>query len=341
MKPSLPTYLKRLLYAQPNGCEDRSASLTQAQLSAVERSLTNPDIRVALRPDFPFVQSTQNPSQLLDVIVQELAKRGETLDSVGEITIAYPAKDPRLFPAYNNSKGEVASYDTIRALKKAWKATGHRGRFPVQLLRASMIGEVAYLDRTHNQDSLHVVTQRQQYVARRPLLGRTIPFLRADHAQREHYFIIADQYIEQGTTAASLASYITHNGGHVLAAVRYSGGKTPLAPCNDFGGFDGEFPALQSAFGAAANSNIMAALGFFLARSAASEGMTLGSDEALHNVETSINRYGHSLASLTHWEALRLGQSVKAGQLTYAQLVNAPPPQAGRLIRQAPAAVLA
>ncbi len=341
MTPGLPTYLKRLLHAQPRGCEDRSASLTQAQLSAVERSLTNPEIRVALRPDFPFVQSTQNPARLLEVITDELAKRGKTLADVGEITIAYPAKDPRLFPAYNNSKGEVASYDTIRALKKAWKAAGHRERFPAKLLRANMIGEVAYLDRTHNQDSLHVVTQRQQYVARQPLLGRTIPFLRADHAQREHFFIIADQYIEQGTTVASLASYITHNGGHVLAAVRHSNGKTPLAPCDGFGGFEGDFPALRSAFGAAANTTLMAALGFFLARSAAREGITLGSDEALQNVETSINRFGHSLLALTHWEMLRLGQSVKADQLSYAQLVNLPSARAGVIVRQAPAAVRA
>lgn len=336
MNLKLPLYLKRAFTPQPHSCEDRSASLTAAQLSAVERSLTNPDMRVPLRADFPFVLSTQNPTQLLEVITAELAKRGKTLESVGEITIAYPRKDTRLFPGYNNSKGEVASYDTIRALKKAWKRAGQRGRFPIKLLRADMIGETAYLDRSHNQDSLHVVTHRQQYVARRPWLGRSIPFLRADHADREHYFIIADQYVEQGTTVASLASYLTHNSGHVLAAVRHSDGKTPLAPCNDFGGFEGTYPALKGAFGAAANSNILAALGFFLARSAKDGGVTVSSDEALRHVEHSINRYGHSLTALTHWEALRLGHAVKANQLTYAQLLALPAPPSSALIKQQP-----
>lgn len=337
MTNRLLTYLHRALTPQPKGCEDRSASLSATQLAQVERSLTNPAVRVPLRADFPAVLSIKNPAHMLEVITAELAKRGKTLHDAGEITIAYPQKDLRLFPRYNNIKGELASYEAARAFKKAWKAAGHRGRFPVKLHRADMIGETVYLDRSHNQDSLHVLTQRQQYVARRNLFGRTIPFLRADHAMREHFFIIADQYVDQGTTIANLASYITHNGGHVLAVVRQNDGVIPFVPRNNFGAFDGQHTELKGVFGAAANNRALPALGFFLARSAERDGITISRDDALQNVEDSISRYGHSLTALTHFETLRLSQSLQLRQVTYAQLAGLPEPQAIPLIKQHPA----
>ena len=339
MNLSLPIYLKRALQPQPKACEDRSLSLTAAQLSAVERSLTNPDIRVPLRADFPPVLSFGNPAELLGMITAELAKCGETLGSVGELTIAYPNKDPRVFPGYSNGKGEIASHEAIRALKQAWKQAGNKGALPVKLLRAGMISETAYLDRSHNQGSLHALTMRQQYAARRPLFGKQIPFLSADHADKKHYFIIADQYIEQGTTVANLASYITHNGGHVLAAVHHNDAGAALVPQNAFGPFEGQHTELKGVFAAAANNRSLAALGFFLARSAERDGLTVSRDEALQKTEDAINPYGHSLTALTHTETQRLIQSLQLRQITYAQLLALPKPAAAKTIAQHPSRV--
>lgn len=339
MNLTLSIYLKRALQPHPKACEDRSLSLTAAQLSAVERSLTNPDIRVPLRADFPPVVSSGNPAALLAVIKAELAKCGETLGSIGELTIIYPNKDPRVFPGYSNGKGETASFTTMRALKAAWKQAGHAGALPAKLLRASMISETAYLDRSHNQGSLHALTKRQQYVARRSFLGKQIPFLSANHADKKHYFIIADQYIEQGTTVANLASYITHNGGHVLAAVHGDDGGTPLIPHNTFGPFEGQHAELKGVFAAASNNRSLAALGFFLARSAERDGIKVTRDEALQNVEAAINPYGHSLTALTHIETQRLIQSLQLRQITYAQVVALPTPLSTTTIKQHPARV--
>lgn len=339
MNLSLPIYLKRALTAQTQGCEDRSASLSAAQLSAVERSLTNPDVRVPLRADFPPVLSFENPAELLATIEAELAKCGQTMATVGTLTIAYPNKDTRVFPAHSNGKGETALYATMRALKKAWKQAGHRGAFPPSLRHAGMISETAHLDRSHNQGSLHALTKRQQYAARRPLFGALIPFLSASHAQQKHFFIIADQYIEQGTTVANLASYLTHNGGHVLGAVHGDKGGTPLVPHNTFGPFEGQHSELKGAFGAASNNRSLAALGFFLARSAERDGIKVTRDEALHRIEDAINPHGHSLAALTHVETQRLIQSLQLRHITYAQVLALPVPVSAVTIKQQPARV--
>lgn len=327
MAQSLLTYLQRVLTPQPKDCEDRSASLSAAQLADVERSLTNPDIRVALRADFPPVLSCGDPARLLAVVQAELAKCGETLASVGEVTIAYPQKDPRVFPRYNNIKGELACTQTMHALRKAWKSSGSAGKLPVKLLRANMIGETAYLNRSDHQGSLHVLTMRQQYAVRSPALGAAIPFLSVHHANKKHYFIIADQYVEQGTTVANLASYITHNGGHVLAAVHSGDEVMPLVPQNAFFAFEGQHATLKGQFGAAANNHALAALGFYLAQSAQRDGMSVDCDTALQQVEERINHYGHSLAALTHVEAYRLTQSLQQQQVTYAQLIALPQPE--------------
>lgn len=337
MNLALPFALNQIFRLPPSGCEDRSALLTASQLAAVERSLTNPAVRVPLRADFPPVLSFSQPLQLLEVIEHELAKRNESLQSVGEICVIYPNKDPRVFLGHSNTKGETACYATMRALKSAWKDIGRARHFPARVLSADMISETVYLDRSHNQGSLHALTMRQQYVARKPWYRKQIPFLREDHAARAHYFIIADQYIEQGTTVANLASYITHNGGYVLAAVHGEDSGTPLVPKNTFGPFEGQHTELKGVFGAAANNRSLAALGFFLARAAEREGVALSRDDALHQVEEAINQCGHSLTALTHVETQRLIKSLQLRHVTYRQLKDVQHPKGPQpLIAQHP-----
>lgn len=321
---------------KPTERGDRAQRLTAAQLANVERSLTNPDVRVPLRADFPPLLSYDKPDELLDVLTRELAKCGKTWADAGQVTIIYPSKDTRLFPLHNNGKGVLAGMKTEQALRKAWRRQ-HRGPIPVKLRNCDLIAETSYLNRSNNQDTLHVLTKRQQYVARKPWFSKNLPFLSRDHAGTEHYFVIADCFIEQGTTVANLASYITHNGGHVLAAVQ-SGDQSgmPLVPFNAFGPFEGQHTELKGTFAEAANNRGLAALGFFLARSAERHGIRVTRDEALAQVEVAINPYGQSLTALTHAETMKLIQSLQVNAVTFKQLINLPPVQTP-LIAQKPA----
>ena len=310
---------------KPTSRGDRACRLTAAQLANVERSLTNPDVRVPLRADFPPLLSYDKPDELLEVLTRELAKCGKTWADAGQVTIIYPSKDTRLFPLHNNGKGVLAGMRTEQALRKAWRRQ-HGGRMPTKVRNCDLIAETSYLNRSNNQDSLHALTKRQQYVARRPWFSKNLPFLSSDYAEKEHFFVIADCFIEQGTTVANLASYITHNGGHVLAAVQ-SGDRSgmPLVPQNAFGPFEGQHTELKGIFAAAANNRGLAALGFFLARSAERAGITITRDDALAQVESSSNAYGQSLTALTHAETMKLIQSLQVNAVTFKQLVDLPP----------------
>lgn len=293
--------------------EDRSVRLSAARLVAVERSLTNPQVRVALRSDFPPVLSHDEPRALLETLVRELARQGQTPDTVGEVTVVFPNKDPYLFLTHSNGKGETASWQTINAIKAAWKQV-YGTKMPFKLNRCGLISETAHLNRSNNQQHvLHALEHRQQYVARRPLLGQTPSFLSADHASRQHYFIIADAYIEQGTTVANLASYLSHNGGHVLAAVHRAPSGQPLVADRALSLTDG-FAA------AAGQGKVLKALGRHLASAAGRECKDISPLQALEDIEACVNARGHSLAALTHAEMTRLMRGLRKGEVTYSAL---------------------
>src|SRR5690606_1580800 len=75
------------------------------------------------------------------------------------------------------------------------------------------------LGRSEDQSSVHALTARQIYrVADNPQQEKPFQFKNAETGKPE-FFLVLDACVEQGTTLANFMSYITLQGGHVLAAV--------------------------------------------------------------------------------------------------------------------------
>lgn len=294
-----------------------------ADIARVSRQLTNPDIRVPLRADFPPVIAIAEESILPRLII-ELAKCGETLESVGEINLICPQKDPDAFPDHDNT-ALPAFRKMVQKLKAELRECRPGQRTP-KVIRHNAIGELVHLDRSRGRPVLHSLTNRQIFTLNAARDARQPTAFTAEHAQAQpHYFVLFDWHIGSGTTLANLASFITHNGGHVLAASSlYLNWQLVPAPKHDLEhvippnmrGLADEFA--QSVTG----EKLLTAMAYLLIKSAYKEGISLKGNEALYQFEAVLNSHGHSLKAMTHSEIQELLNNLYCGSTSYSSVIG-------------------
>lgn len=296
---------------------------TPAQLLAASESLTNPAMRVVAPDGFPEVIKERDTKRLLELIETELREKYHTsLQEAGHINIVYPHKDPRLFPYYKNH-AEYFVEDLVEALTYTARDTEWR--------RIDALTELVHLDRSGNQKCDHAMGDNQLYACD-PEADPKTPFpLPVGEGKRE-FFILADWMIEQGTTIANLNSFVTANGGTVLAAV--SAGGTSLrqiAPHNNAelikqAGLRPEFND------ASANTGMLPKMALAFARAAKEEGSDMTPQQALDQFEERLNKLGRSVFTMTHNEVGHAINTVTIRgemQMTFSELLK-------RLERKAP-----
>jgi hypothetical protein len=283
--------------------DDRSANLQDSILRA-GRSLSHPDIKVALRADFPPVLSYVRNGDLLERLDQELRKKGSGIHAVGHINIAYPHKHPEKYRAYHDRA--AATVDQItRALPDK--------RQPFRWKRADALCETVRLDRSENQELIHTLTGHQCFAVHMPSQREPLPFVEDARPGRE-FFIIADWNVVQGTTVNNMRSFIEHNGGHVLAVVSEFGGR-PIAPRGE-GGLKGLFGRVSGRVqGVPAQ---LVRLGQALSATAADK--KSGPAAGLTLLDQSLRACGNSLMALTHVEVEKLTEALVKREVTLATL---------------------
>ena len=264
------------------------------------RELTNPAKRGEIRPDLPSVKiyrpdDLENSQRLLDVLSRELAKEGETLETVGHITIAYPHKHPEMFPDHANRANDhvtqvIAAMQDV-APNVVWKT-------------ADAICETKKLNRSKDQSSVHAITQKQEYAIHEASQRDALPFLEAGR-DKKSFFVIVDDAVLQGTTVVNLMGYIEHNGGKVLmVSARESNDGVPIAPRAGLGSkFNWGHPDRLTEMGEA------------FSQSAKSEGHDWSPKECMAKFEAALEKHGVSLKSISDGECERLIDTVKGQNL--------------------------
>lgn len=267
--------------------------------SRSDSPVINPADRREIRPDFPYSQKIGHCNNLLDTLNAELEKGGVSLRDAGTITIAYPHKDPVLFPGY------VDSFDggKVKLFAKNMKKSFPKIKWKV----ADSLVETVALKRTTNQYIVHTLTGKQIYT----LAGKHNPFSCRSGDCRNPYFIVVDHFIEQGTTIANLMSFIEHNGGRVLLAASYRSG-IPIAQDErartlhlQQSGISGDFAD------PARNTSRLGRLASVFFNSAQISGSLYATpQECLADFDAALRRHGNSVFALTDGECMRLINSI-------------------------------
>ena len=254
------------------------------------RTLENPPARVAIADDFPKVLDRYEPKECLKALDRQLKKRGASLGDVGHITIAYPHKTLK-DKDYHNGAHSIAK--TLAADLE--KHCPH-----VNWILADAIHETVKLGRSEDQTSLHALKGRQIYAVDPDVQHVRLPFIETSFRPDREFFIVTDGCIEQGTTLANLISYITHNGGDVLAAMarnevwlqqQESESKIKL---QDPSMQKGRIPDLARAFHASARKDRLA----------------VTPDRCVEIIEAGLQACGNSLHALTDGECTRIINSL-------------------------------
>ncbi len=289
--------------------------LQRGDIELVARNLTNPDVRVRLRADFPRVCSMQSES-LLARIEDELAKCGETLHSIGEINLVAPQKDPDIYRGHRNPALPVLAI-AKRKLRNELRARGIAAS-KLKITRQDAICEMLHLDRSSGPGVWHSLTRRQHFNVNATRYARNpTAFLSQGAEARKHYFVIVDWHIMSGTTVANLASFITHNGGHVLTAAVNKNQKHRLIPDQqglDYRGLpEGLEQHLSPQFlQSTCSARTMASLAYHLCHGAFENGVKdVRLNKVLERAERALNRHGHSLMAMTHSEAYSLLETLQ------------------------------
>lgn len=256
---------------------------------AALRTLDNPPARLplpaALAQTLPFYSA----EPLLEKLDKRLRACGESLHTVDRINIAWPHKHP-------DRKHRDAATGEAQLLHLALKKACPGIAFPM----AAAIHETVHLGRSEDQSISHTLTGRQVYAVDAALQTEKLPFIERGHNRPEH-FVIVDWTMAQGTTLANLASYLTHNGANVIAAIVPDYGDAPIAPrasCTR--------DALRSVFHYAA----------------CDLSGNYGPDECVDMFDAALQPHGRSLATLTHNEFKRLQNTVNADSKMFFSLLD-------------------
>lgn len=284
----------------------RRSLFNEPAASVVRLPLSNPPRRLEIRPDFPRVLNYfyDEPDSFKPVLDRELRKHGTSLDRVRQITLAYPHKHPDLYPDHvNNAERGVGRF------KKTVEAAIPHIRWVV----AGGLCETVHLARSENQSSVHALTGRQVYAVHRPSQESPCPLLERKGDGKD-FFIVVDSGIEQGTTIANLVSYITHNGGVVLAAAATEGcalAQQGLLLTEDVLSLSSRFNDKSR------NTKCLPRLAKAFSGSAKENGKNWSPETCLEMFEDKLNGCGNSVFSLTHGECGRLVDAMRGKDAAY------------------------
>lgn len=252
--------------------------------------------RVALPADFPDTFAIYNGARhMVSAIDQQLKKHGTSLVQVDRINLAYPHKDPTLFPGhYDNAKNTISSLQHM--LSEAAPKT-------VQFYAVHEMVETLKLGRSEDQSSIHALTARQVYkIADDPQKDKPFNFKNPETGKGE-FFLVVDGCVEQGTTLANIASYIMLQGGTVLGAV--TSNTQRLVQRNTASRIERELVAER--FRAAdRNTGRLVQMAESFSKSAAKDGIQLTAEKCLDIFEGRLNLFGNSVVALTDGECQRI-----------------------------------
>lgn len=263
------------------------------------RTLSNPDARLPLPACLKSAVSYDERDNLVAAVRMGVDHHGLDWDKLSRLTVAWPQKDPRT--------------------KHINAATGHADKlcaalttaFPdKQILRADALYETRALGRSEKANMEYTLTARQVFTADADLQTEPLPFLTESGAHGEA-FILTDWISMQGTTLAALSSFITHNGGHVVAVALPYGGK-PLLQQNGYA--DNPDPRLS-------NRGQIQPLGAAFKRAAMGNG-NYDAAECVALFERALRPHGMSLNTLTHHEALTLYAEMSSRYVNFTSFVE-------------------
>lgn len=283
---------------------NKEVPLTQEQLAQTASTLTNPGLRLELPTDFPRLLLLTDIAAIrsgLDAVLRE--KHKTTLREAGRVNIVYPHKHPLKFPKHQNNADKYA--------RDAWYALEGADRKVEWVLGASLT-ELVRLDRSENQSSVHALTGKQEYALYDALQQSPRFTFGAPGNTRKEYFLMVDSGFEQGTTLANLYSFITANGGIVLAGAvpNPSAGslqQDPGARCEP----DDHAANLRPEFmDAARNTARLPQMALAFAESAEREGLIWTPQQSLDLFEAALNKHGNTVYGLTDGEAVRIIETV-------------------------------
>ena len=271
------------------------------QIETVGRSLTNPKMRIELRPDFPPPVRVDDLHGLRDVLAAELAKQDSSLETVGRINVAYPHKHAGKLPSYvqqNKEKGKCIAQDFLKAVRQAPNELSR-----IEWISADGISETKALHRSEDQSVIGTLTKSQIFEYDAEAQKTPFPFVEGNSKENE-FFVLVDWHIEQGTTLANLASFIEHNGGHVLAAL--SNGRNPNASLVQRHSIQdvGKKSKLSGEFNdPLRNTKRLEALAKYFSQTT---GFELSPQQCIEIFDDALRPHGRSVFTLTHGECLKI-----------------------------------
>ena len=257
--------------------------------------------RVALPVDFPDTFPIYNGARyMVSAIDQQLKKHGTSIREVTRINLAYPHKDPQLFPGhYDNAKNTISSLRHM--LQEAAPQT-------VQFYVVDEMVETVRLGRSEDQSSVHALTARQIYkIADDPQKDKPFHFKNPETGKGE-FFLVVDGCVEQGTTLANIASYIALQGGTVLGAV--TSNQQKLVQRETSTGIERELVG-ERFRDTSKNTGRLVQMAESFSKSAAKDGIKLSTEKCLDIFEGRLNLFGNSVVALTDGECNRIIETLE------------------------------
>ena len=258
------------------------------------RTLENPPARLPWPAHLTHTTPYNEPRALAQAVRNGLTAYGLRPRDVERLNIAYPHKHPR-------KRHFNKAADHALSLQFALERLFRRVDLPI----AHAIHETVHLGRSENGTALHALTGRQVHDTDPALQDEPLPFLTTAGARGEA-FVLTDWTVSQGTTVASLASYIMHNGGLVLA-VTVPFGAVPLQPLAG-GGQPARLSGLSAQFQRAA------------AREKSAPGYD--ADECAALFDRALAGHGRALATLTDGECRALARDVPQWDRNFSGLLE-------------------
>lgn len=182
------------------------------------RTLENPPARLKLPPHLQHTVSYMEQRPFARAVREGVEACGLKLHELSHINIAWPQKHPR---TGHINKATTYAENLRLALYNSFRKK--------DVILAHAIYETIKLDRSEDSSAISTLNKKQVYAVDPQLQEQDVPlpFLTPEGAKGQA-FILTDWIVSQGTTLANLASFIMHNGGHIIAVAPPFGGNTLL-----------------------------------------------------------------------------------------------------------------
>ncbi len=275
--------------------------------------------RVELRRDFPYTMSFWKPDETVDRLRKMMQAEGVQEYQGARINIAYPHKNPDVFPGHFD--GALQSAVELRKVGREY-APGVEWRIATEIVENVALG------RSEDQSSIHALTARQQYVVR-PVaddVGPQLPFrFKNPDTGKPELFVIVDDCIEQGTTLANLLSYIEKNGGKVVAAIAAGHMDLPQNRVERNGHFYFDNKG-SPFFDPTRNTGRLPQLAHSFSKAAKRDGLKISPQKCMDVFEGRLNLFGNSVFAMTDGECERLAETMNRGhygqQMSFKALIK-------------------